>query len=743
METKSDRYSWRFVSVFILSICIFFGSWAHPALADTEKLVRQLPDKTLGVFTYSGGREIAPAFNESILGKLWNDPSVQMFYQQLWGTVQNMMHQGMIPGDEEKAALEKVLGLIKQVHDCPFAIGLAETKPGENSVPCFAFLIVDAGEGKESLAAAVQEIEFLAEEGEIVITQVGPYQMHAPAECDDVNLYWGWIENTLVIALNDEIGHALKNIPGATNTNMVSILQNLGNHASDQNILSVYLDTEHIAQTVQTIMINEGEQEGLDKIKSILNSLGVSGISSITGRMGFSGPDMVSQFMIENDAVTLTGLPAQFKPVDMSLLDVVDARAMNVGLVNIDLAGIYDVVLAAMQKVVEEDEFADLNEGIANFESNLGFKIRDGLLDSLAGPMVSYSFPIGTVMEAPMGGFVIIAELRDSQNFDQSMKALGQLAANMSKGMVTASTQIVSEQTFNTFTIAPLAMMQIMPTWTIMDNKMILASNVNLCTATIGNLRGETNGFKSIRTVPEFQAATAAVPATTISMTYLNSPVAFKHAMTQFQQFWPMVNMLTAKEGFNLPPVLPNPVNVIDEMGPMVDYCWIEDGSFYNRGQGPILTESAGALAGMGVGVAVMMPAITKARDQAKKAVCAAQLKQIGLALNMYVLDHGELPPTLDTLTENAYLPDNDGYLSCPENNQGEQYIYRGSDLKSALMDAEMILVHDQFENHNGDRNVLFGDGHVEHCKRQRWHDVLMRDNQIRLEKGLDQKKHD
>jgi len=43
---------------------------------------------------------------------------------------------------------------------------------------------------------------------------------------------------------------------------------------------------------------------------------------------------------------------------------------------------------------------------------------------------------------------------------------------------------------------------------------------------------------------------------------------------------------------------------------------------------------------------AILLPALQKAREQARKAVCISQLKQIGLALFMYAQDYrGALPP--------------------------------------------------------------------------------------------------
>jgi prepilin-type N-terminal cleavage/methylation domain-containing protein len=54
--------------------------------------------------------------------------------------------------------------------------------------------------------------------------------------------------------------------------------------------------------------------------------------------------------------------------------------------------------------------------------------------------------------------------------------------------------------------------------------------------------------------------------------------------------------------------------------------------------------------------IALMLPAIQKARESARKTACANNLKQVGLALHGYMLNHNELPPGYIS----KVLPDHD-----------------------------------------------------------------------------------
>jgi len=159
----------------------------------------------------------------------------------------------------------------------------------------------------------------------------------------------------------------------------------------------------------------------------------------------------------------------------------------------------------------------------------------------------------------------------------------------------------------------------------------------------------------------------------------------------------------------------------------------------------------------------MLLPALSRARESARRATCINNLKQTGLAMMMYSQDYGSLP---DTVAPNQYanprlrsiaqskiglgklIPD---YISttdifvCPsnnkwtskeivkqkwENNQNTDctYQYRGlsggltnyhieSDervTKPALVTDLNVAGNANYFNHNGEYvNILFADGHV------------------------------
>jgi prepilin-type N-terminal cleavage/methylation domain-containing protein len=68
---------------------------------------------------------------------------------------------------------------------------------------------------------------------------------------------------------------------------------------------------------------------------------------------------------------------------------------------------------------------------------------------------------------------------------------------------------------------------------------------------------------------------------------------------------------------------------------------------------------------------AILLPVLAQARASARRTVCISNLRQIGLALNLYRQDYEDLPPHLSVLTP-VYVTDPRVWL-CPNDiNQGQ-----------------------------------------------------------------------
>ena len=322
-----------------------------------------------------------------------------------------------------------------------------------------------------------------------------------------------------------------------------------------------------------------------------------------------------------------------------------------------------------------------------------------------------------------MGGFVLIAGLRDAKLWEDTFTAIGEFAAAKSGGMVQVSLQEQGGRTVHTWAVMPLAMAQIMPTWTVVGDRVVIGSSPVLCTRAIEQIN---SGATSIRSTEGFKTATAELPSNLISLRYSDSKLQFTQLMTVLQQFWPMATMAAANAELKLPMILPNLSHIAQDMGSSCQYSWFDDRGLRSRYRGPGLEPSLGGVAGAALGLGVAMPAMARARQQARHAVSMSNLKQLGLAIIMYADDHdGKLPESLEEVWDYHREPKILESPQKPTAFDGPSYIYvKGHSLKAGSP-AKQIIVYENPGYLREQITAVFLDGHVERMKRDRFVETL------------------
>jgi prepilin-type processing-associated H-X9-DG protein len=131
--------------------------------------------------------------------------------------------------------------------------------------------------------------------------------------------------------------------------------------------------------------------------------------------------------------------------------------------------------------------------------------------------------------------------------------------------------------------------------------------------------------------------------------------------------------------------------------------------------------------------ISILLPSLNRAREAANRVKCASNLRQIGLAVQMYANDNnGAFPPDFPTLYKHGNLQPQ--VLICPATNHTAatgtpsfqlgkdlSYVYVGQGL-TITAPMNVVIAYEQPGDHTpgqttGPRsggNVLFADGHVE-----------------------------
>lgn len=703
--------------VVIVCVPVLLINFACPLRAETatssaEGLLGVVPDEVVGFVATSGGDDLKPAFEKSILGRMWYEPEVQNFYKSIKKELLAKVKQEM--GDPNDAKIfDAVTEFAKMALKRPIIIGAAR-KGAKDEFPVYFFAILDAGSHKAEIASAVAKLEALAGEGKITEIDVSGVKMHAE-KGDDDQAYWGWVGNYLVFTVNDTEGLAMRYLLGPRGV-LAGYLKKV---SGTGDALAMYIDFQKIANVVNAIAEEDDSAEELKPVSAAMNELGLSKVKSLTGRAGFVGPDVVVSELLEVPQPR-TGLFANFRTINLSALDMVNAGAMNAVALDCDIAGIYDTIMRVIKVAAPNDVYAEVQKGIADFESQAGLSIRKGLLESLTGPIVFYSIPPVVVMEVPSGGFVVIAKLKDAALLEKTMVALGNFAAAKSNGMLQVSSQVQDDgRTLHLWMVAPLAMMQILPCWTIVDGQLVVASNMTMSNVAVKQINTAKTGAKSIRTTEGYKKVAVKLPDNLICLRYTDSKLQFNNVFTGIQRFWPMVTMVAAKQGVNLPFMLPSVADVVKDMGPSCEYCRFDAEGLRSYYQGPGVEQTlGGAAVGAPMVAAVMMPVLSRVRQTAQTMVSATNLSVIGKTCLIYASDHNEqYPANLEELVEKAELPSKslESPLK-PKDFDGPSYIYVAG--QNASMSPENIIAYENPGFCCDKINVLFNDCHVQAMKR-------------------------
>jgi len=237
----------------------------------------------------------------------------------------------------------------------------------------------------------------------------------------------------------------------------------------------------------------------------------------------------------------------------------------------------------------------------------------------------------------------------------------------------------------------------------------------------------------------------ATLPSSLLLFEYEDTAATIKYMRNTMQQFWPMMVMGIQKQGgLQLPAVLPMVDHLVQNISYSTAYAWADDTTLRYHSEGPMGAMSSSSMSGVAggaLGVSILMPALGRARESAKMAVCANNLHQIGIAALTYHEEHHQFPPSLQTLVESEIMSAES--LRCPADDDKSDdcsYIYRGADLTMNMnCPGEIILAHDKYGNHSDTRNLLFLDGHVDRMDEFEFQLAIARDNELRKQAGMEE----
>jgi type II secretion system protein G len=304
-------------------------------------------------------------------------------------------------------------------------------------------------------------------------------------------------------------------------------------------------------------------------------------------------------------------------------------------------------------------------EELSRAEQQLGLKLREDLLQPLGGVWCIYNSPGegGLVVT----GLTAVGQLKDAKrakaSHDKILAVLRQEFDRMQRDFqfrdfkppirqlkCAGQDVYMLELPFRPMGAmgrGPGADFPFAPSWCVTDKEMIVAAFPQNVKAYL--LRGPE--YQSLATVPEVAEMLKAEPGP-VAVTYMNTPDLFRLVYPVIQIMARFMTAEMQREGVDVPlAVLPSAPAIGKHLRPGV--------TAVRRTQDGLETTARHSLPGQDIGasapvmVALLLPAVQSAREAARRATCANNLRQIDLALLNYEQTHRAFPP--------AYTVDKNG----------------------------------------------------------------------------------
>ena len=500
--------------------------------------------------------------------------------------------------------------------------------------------------------------------------------------------------------------------------------------------VAFYLDAQKIIATIQ-----DGVQKSPDapaelktKLPLIIKAVGLNGLSQIAYGGAMDGKEWREQAFVGAKAPR-TGILALLdaQPISDNALKLVpkDAAAFNAG--RADLSKIMPIVRDVMKQAFPEN-MKDFDDAIAKANKFVGVDLEKDLINTFGDEWVSYRGPLSETNSHP---FVLVQKLKDGPTLSKSIDALTAKFNAMAGGRMQIETLDAG-----TMEVTGIRLPQQTVAWTIRDGYLYV-STLEGITAAVEQV--EKKG-ESILANPQYVKIRESFPANKwVSITYADPAKLYPELYRTMMGLLP----LAAMAGVNLPEgLLPNPKRVAQFMPPGGSVSWVEadglhmiahsafPGAAILSGQ-PSTTD---AVAVTTVGTAAMLPALARARMQARTVRTLANLHQIAIASFTYAGDNKDMfPDHLAQLLTNGDLQDAKVFVSpkagtkpldvtkeklekaktdfdafAKEFDSHCDFVYLGKGLKSRDSQPNEIMCYEKATLNAKGICALFYDGHCE-----------------------------
>lgn len=537
--------------------------------------------------------------------------------------------------------------------------------------------------------------------------------------------------------------------PKALATASDNFRQTAARVGKDPSIM-LYVDIEGAVRLADQILSLAPDPQAQQMWPRVRDALGLNGLKRLAITGGFDGRDWSMQAFVCAPAPR-TGLAAMIdaRPLSEQVFAAIPSSATSAGAWRLSLGRLLAEVRSGLGKV-DPNLQAAFDGGMAQVNGALGMDLQKDLLEALGDEWAFYIDPNNTG-NSVLGMVVInrLAKPEAAQNaLLQLQKTIQTLAAPAlaHDKMQLRFDRVEHGGTVINYAALPMAA----PAWAVKDGVLYAGLYPQVVA---GAIDGAAARGASLLDNADFQALRKRLGGQNCT------GFSFTDLPRSAGDGYPMALLLVQLIGFadmagvKTPPMILPPLSRLRPLLiPAGGVSWVDDEGWHFRSVSPFpcaeLLASPGGMMGvqgLALATAMLLPAMSTARERAQQAACANNLRQIAMAAIMYANDNkGQYPPDLAALAQydltvrvfacpsrkRADLPDKADPKAVAEwIRRNSDYVYIGAGLRESVRNPEStIIAHDKPGNH-GKRgvNAAFADGHVEWMDMKRFEQAMAR----------------
>jgi prepilin-type processing-associated H-X9-DG protein len=654
--------------------------------------------------------------------KLMDADSESMARQQRWLKAMSADAAEDMGTDADFALLNALLDALEPLQTGTVGVGLLDFAVERKDPVVHAAAVITDVAKPQQLADTMQRLAEAGDPEALTARTVGGVDFQvSPLGDSGQELLWGVHDGAFILTINEVAAQRMVRLmagdgPTLADNAELKFCRERIEADSDAGHFGVFVNFDRIrtrGKELATEMLGELPPE----VDTTLDELGLTALHS-----------KYAQFTPDEHGVTIkvfAHADAPHKgilkfwdqaPLTDADLRIVPRDAYWAEVVNCDLAGLWDETLRVVE-AIDPDAVPMMQAPLMMATQMLGFSITEDFLPALGDTWAVFDAPDhGGLL---MSGTVIAVDVNDAEALQGMLGQIVQISgmfASQSGATVQVKTTKHGKHEIH-YVLFGGVPSPVAPAWGFVDDRCVFGLFPQSVAVAMQQVDPQTRG-KSLLDHPRVAEVRKQLPKEIQDLHYLNSKYIAR-------MLYPIGNMLQTMgvsqygdRGLEIdldvmPPIAEETAKVQDYVG---GYSQREDGVLY-IGSGdatPLAAVSAVALA-----TSIMLPSLSRARTQAKRAVTGVNLRSISQACIIYAVDHNEeLPPSLDALVAEGMLTEDK--LISPRDGE-TRYVLLPAEIRMSAIrrpDRYILAYEPPIEGDEGHVNAAFADGHVEYMER-------------------------